>query len=154
MELVGGVALVLAIALACTAAIWDIRHRTIPNWLCLVTAICGLLVAAVPFDASLLLMHAAHLLVALVIGMGLFALRWWGGGDAKLYAAVAGWFPVAEFFQLMFWISIAGVLLVLGVFVRRGRMKRPRGEAGRALPYGVAIAAGMIATLASRMILA
>ena len=76
MELVDAISLVLAIVLAFTAAIWDIRYRTIPNWLCLVTAICGLLFAAVPFDASELLMHAAHLLVALVIGMGLFALRW------------------------------------------------------------------------------
>lgn len=153
VEPVEVISLVLAVALAGTAAVWDIRQRTIPNWLCLVTAICGLLVAAIPFDASELLMHAAHLLVALVIGMGLFALRWWGGGDAKLYAAVAGWFSIAEFFQLMFWISIAGLLVVLGVFVQSRRKKRPHGEAGRALPYGVAIAAGMIATLFARMVL-
>lgn len=153
MEFVEIVSLALAIVLGCAAAIWDIRHRTIPNWLCLCTALGGLVFAAIPFETDQLLLHGTHLVVALVIGMGLFALHWWGGGDAKLYAAVASWFSVADFFQLIFWISLAGLLLVLGAFVRRKRNRLARGEAEQALPYGVAIAVGMIATLASGLIL-
>ncbi len=145
--------LILASLFACTAAAWDIRHRTIPNWLCLGTAMCGLLTTALTFNAADLLMHAAHSVVAMIVGIALFALRWWGGGDAKFYAAVATWFSITDFFPLIFWISLAGLVLVLGLFVLRRFKKRPAGEAGKAIPYGVAIAAGMIATRAAAIAL-
>lgn len=153
MEPLAILASALAVVFAGLAAHWDVRHRTIPNWLCLATGACGLLLAAIPFDANQWLMHTAHLLAALAIGMGLFALHWWGGGDAKFYAAVAGWFPLAGFFQLIFWISIAGLVLVLGDLARRKGKLLARARAANALPYGVAIAAGMIATVVNRIIL-
>lgn len=138
----------VAIAILSLVAAWsDIRRRTIANWLCLLTACFGM-AFAVGFNGwEEALWHAAHMLVALLIGMGLFAMQWWGGGDGKFYAAVAAWVPLSGFFLLLLWIALAGFLLVVGVFIlRRIGPPRERSE-GRDLPYGVAIAAGILCTL-------
>ena len=145
--------LALAAGLSILAISKDVSQRTIPNWLCLVTAVAGLLYAVTTADAETLLMHLAHLLVALAIGMAFFALRWWGGGDAKFYAAVTAWFPLSAYFQLVFWISIVGLMLVIVTLAKRWRRLANAAEKSVGLPYGVAIGAGMIITLVSSAIL-
>lgn len=78
--------------LVIVGALRDLTSFTIPNW------ISGLLILAF-FPAALLVGIApmaigAHLLIglgALAVGIGMFALRWIGGGDAKLFAAAALW---------------------------------------------------------------
>lgn len=149
MDMFDILAAALVVILGAIAAYRDIAARTIPNWLCLVTGLAGLLAAAYPFDLFGWSLHLAHLAVALAIGMGLFAVGWWGGGDAKFFAAAAAWFPISAFFQLLLWTSAAGLLLVLGVFAARGGKLRRRGTESKGLPYGVAIAAGMIVTFAA-----
>lgn len=138
----------VAIAILSVVAAWsDIRRRTIANWLCLLTACIGL-AFAFGFDGwDAALWHAAHMMVALLIGMGLFAMQWWGGGDGKFYAAVAAWVPLSGFFLLLLWIALAGFLLVAVIFILRRigpPVERPEGQS---LPYGVAIAAGILCTL-------
>lgn len=145
-------------AFAAAGAIFDLRSRTIPNLLCLPMAIAGLAGAAALDGGNAALIHLAHLVVALLIGMGIYALKWWGGGDAKFYAATSAWFPITDFFVLLFWISLAGVFLVAAAYVRWKSRRREgassffrREKSG--LPYGVAIAAGGLLTLTSRALL-
>lgn len=124
----------------------DSRRRVVPNYLALLTAISGLGLSAYYGGSELLLLHVAHGAAALVVGFALFAFNLWGGGDGKFYAAAACWFAISDFFRLVLFISIVGVLLILAMFViRRGKLFR-KDSAG--IPYGVAIAGGAIGTFA------
>ena len=138
--------LILAICMI-AGAFADIKSRRIPNWLSLATAVGGLIFAAIDGWSSALPWHAGSMLAALAIGMLLFGLKVWGGGDAKFFAASAAWFPLADFIQLIVGISLAGLVLAL-FWLARGALKRDPESSGSklpALPYGVAIAMGAIA---------
>src|SRR5438045_2744530 len=70
------------------ASVSDIRHRRIPNWS--VLAIGALFVPWAFFvSPSSVLLSLGAALVALVIGIILYAFRIVGAGDSKLLAVVA-----------------------------------------------------------------
>jgi prepilin peptidase CpaA len=72
-----------------------------------------------------------------------------GGGDVKLAAALALWFPPAGTVKFLVLMSIAGgvlTLLILGAHRLRRREGRPE------IPYGVAIAFGGLTILAQRFL--
>lgn len=136
---------------ACLYASWsDVFQRKISNWLCILIAVAGLAMAGVLIDLPELGSHALHLVVALVVGMLLFRFGMIGGGDAKFYAACAGWFAWSDAARLLLSVSIAGLALFLGWFTIRRIMRKPiRANSDSnfdKLPYGIAIAAGAIVT--------
>lgn len=141
------------IALGLIAAIMDLRFRRIPNWLCGLLAGLGLATAAWLGGLDALFMHGLHLVAALALGMGLFALRVFGGGDAKFYAAVAAWSPIGMWGKLALCISMSGLALLVVWFCYRrmtGKKIRPKNPSPHdSLPYGIAIAAGAIALVVS-----
>ena len=136
-------------AFAAAAAWTDIRQRRISNWLCLACALAGLAIALWLGGMSALGWHTAHMIVALVIGMVLFAIRAIGGGDGKFYAAVAAFFPLQQSLLLGAAIGIFGGILLLVFIVWRRTLGRKLTETGdrvfAKLPYGVAIGAGALA---------
>ena len=78
-----------------------------------------------------------------------FAVGMMGGGDVKLAAALALWFPLGATIKFLVLMSIAGgVLTVLVLIVHRLR----KGEGRPEIPYGVAIAFGGLAILAQRFL--
>ena len=79
--------------------------------------------------------------------MALFAMKWFGGGDAKLYAAVALWFPLQKGPFLLFYVGMAGLVLAIMFMLTRRFTKGADGKkrTERRIPYGVAIAVGAIA---------
>jgi prepilin peptidase CpaA len=100
--------------------------------------------------------NGVHFGIAFIAGMGLFALGWFGGGDAKLYASCALWFDLAAGPVLLFSVSMAGLILLLAMLATRPfRRKRARSgplkkfdtKKSMQMPYGVAIAAGTIFTI-------
>ncbi|WP_417818943.1 A24 family peptidase [Tritonibacter scottomollicae] len=100
--------------------------------------------------------NGVHFAIALVAGMGLFAMGWIGGGDAKLYASCALWFDLAAAPVLVFCITMAGLILLLAMLVTRrfrkrrirpGPFEEPDAKKSLQMPYGVAIAAGSIFTI-------
>jgi prepilin peptidase CpaA len=143
-------------ALVIVAAVKDVTSFTIPNWisLALVLAFAPVALAAGVGLADLGL-HLAVGAGALVAGMAMFALRWIGGGDAKLFAASALWLGVSGLAPFMLATAVAGGLLALFlVALRAGPVRaylpvgpqwveRLRATDGPA-PYGVAIAAGAL----------
>lgn len=141
------------IALAGAGAYCDLRFRKIPNALNALVAGAGLCAVWLAQGAGSAAWAAAHLSVALVLGILAFAARLWGGGDAKFYAALAAWFPLSDFARLIIAISVAGLLLLLGWFVGT-RLRRSATRTGdkAQLPYGVAIAAGGIVTMAAAVL--
>jgi len=150
-------ALVLAFtALVLAAALRDAMSFTIPNWMSLALA------AIFPFAAlasgvalPTVGLHVAVGAVALIGGMAMFALRWIGGGDAKLMAAVLLWlgWPAATAF--LAGAAIAGGVLAMILLTLRSAQVRPYvmagppwmarlAEPGEGVPYGVAIAVGAL----------
>jgi prepilin peptidase CpaA len=125
------------------AAWTDFRTFRIANiWpVALILLFGGLLLFGGGVDQPL--WHLAHFGIALVVGMLLFAVRWIGGGDAKLYAGVALWFPLSTAPALLLATTLAGlVLAIIYVLTRRWVAKEKRKD--RRIAYGVAIAIGAI----------
>ena len=135
------------------AACADLITMKIPNRLSL------LLVATVPVAAwalgmapMLLLLHLSAALAMLLLGMGLFALGWIGGGDAKMLAAVSAWMGWAGLPAFLLSATLAGGVLTILVLIFRkidlvGRVKtipwvaRLHSEE-QGIPYGIALAIG------------
>ena len=141
-------AFVTLAGLAGLGAWLDLRHRLLPNWLCGLTLAAGLGFALAQGGWPAVASGGGHSLLALLAGMGLFALGAIGGGDAKFYSAISAWFVIGDGFRLLFSVSLAGLLLAL-LFWRGRKLARPSGsDAGSGfhhmVPYGVAIAAGAV----------
>lgn len=129
------------------AAYSDLRLFRIPNMMPALLLVLYATYLAVTEGANFSWWNFAHFGVALAVGMGLFAIKWIGGGDAKLYAAAALWFPLQVGHWLMFCVGISGgVLAILFILTRRfTRGADGKKRTDRRIPYGVAIAVGTIA---------
>lgn len=138
----------LLIAAGVVASWGDLFQRRIPNWLCAVTAIAGLALGLVIGGLPLLGWQTLHAAIALMAGMLLFRIGLVGGGDAKFYAAVAAWFPLAVAPRLLMSVALSGLALLVVWFVYRRAMGKPISRAGNnpgdKLPYGIAIAIGAV----------
>lgn len=144
---------VLGVALCLWAAVMDVSTLTIPNWLNLSLAGLGILAILVASPGpTALLTHLGLALACLVVGFGLFAGGFIGGGDAKMIPAVAVWLGPAAMLPFLAMMAVAGGALAVFLLVIRSsvspqripaRVRRPF-IAGEGVPYAVAIAAGAI----------
>jgi prepilin peptidase CpaA len=157
MNLLSAAVLVLFPALVIVAALRDLTSFTIPNWIsaALILAFApAVMLSGLPMGGI-----GAHLLVGLIglgAALGMFAVGWIGGGDAKLFAASMLWlgWPAGGAFILV--TGLAGGALAVGLVAMRSqqvrvhlpnntpawamRLLKPGGDA----PYGVAIACGAL----------
>ena len=140
--------LVLA-AFACVAAFWDIRSRRIPNWLNICVLVGGVAMLVINWGAIDPLSHFIHFGLALLGAMLLFGFRFWGGGDAKFYAAAALWFDLGQAITFLVVTALAGgiVVIVTGLV---SRALKKKGWATQ-IPYGAAIAIGAVVTAGLRL---
>jgi prepilin peptidase CpaA len=95
--------------------------------------------------------------VGLILGMGLFAAGWVGGGDAKLFAAICLWLGWESLLEYVALATLAGGLLTFALLWLRGfalpsflarvpwmlRLADPKS----AVPYGLALVAGALLIL-------
>jgi prepilin peptidase CpaA len=144
-------------ALVLFAAAKDAISFTIPNWVSLTLAVLFPAAAfAVGMPPVAIGLHIGVGAVALVLGMVMFALRWLGGGDAKLIAAAALWLGWPALMTFLVAAALTGGVLAvmllalrspaLRVVVLRGPSWMLRlAEPGEGVPYGVAVAAGVLA---------
>lgn len=126
-------------ALLVTAAVTDLRNRTIPNTLVIAIA---LLAPAFWWASGLSLWPGVALQLAVASGVFAvfafaFARGWMGGGDVKLLAALALWLPWQALIVLLVIMSFAGGALTLAIVIW-SRLRRA--GATPEIPYGVAIA--------------
>ena len=149
----------LFVGLVLTAALEDALSFTIPNWtsLALLVAFCPAALA-VGMPGPAIALNAGIGAGALLIGMGMFALRWVGGGDAKLLAAVSLWLGWAAIPTFLIGTALAGGTLAMMLLSLRSAALRPLillgprwvtrlADPGEGVPYGVAIAVGAFAAL-------
>ncbi|MCM8557115.1 A24 family peptidase [Sphingomicrobium sediminis] len=132
-------------------AIRDIQTYTIENW------IVGLVAVAAPLywwsagvdlwpDAAIRIGVAAivFLLLLVMFNMGVM-----GGGDVKLATALALWFTWAGTLKFLVIMSLAGGALSILVAVNHKIRKKPEKAE---VPYGVAIAIGVLWLLTQRFL--
>jgi prepilin peptidase CpaA len=141
---------ILAVLLV-VAAVIDTRTFTISNKLnatvALLAPVYWLAVGLDPWPGMAIQIGVAigvFLLFALAFAVGMM-----GGGDVKLAAALALWFPLGATIKFLVLMSVAGGVLTVLVLIAhrlRGREGRPE------IPYGVAIAFGGLAILAQRFL--
>lgn len=146
-------------ALMIAGAVRDALSYTIPNWisLALVAAFpIAALAAGVPVPT--LALHLGVGVAALAVGMVMFALRWIGGGDAKLFAAAALWLGWPALTTFLLYAALAGGGLAMALLTLRSTALRPMvlmgpswmtrlASPGEPVPYGVAIAIGALVAL-------
>jgi prepilin peptidase CpaA len=150
--------LVLAFpALVIVAALRDTVSYTIPNWISLaLIGIFPLAALATGLPLPQLGLHVVVGFLALIAGIGMFAMRWIGGGDAKLFAAAALWLGWPAAVTYLAATGIAGGALALSLLAIRSMWLRRYASAGPAwlarlaepgenVPYGLAIAIGALA---------
>ena len=160
MSVVQAAALLVFPALVILGALRDLTSYTIPNW------ISGLLILGfapaallVGLPLSAMGLHLGIGVIALLVGMAMFALNWIGGGDAKLMAATCLWLGVTGSGMFLLWTGVMGGLFCLALLFARFhsrpyllgapgwvvQLMEPRGD----IPYGVAIAAGALLAYSS-----
>lgn len=154
MLLVAAALALLFFGLVAVAAITDALTFTIPNWISLTLAAAFPVAAlAVEMPLPTLGLNAAIGFAALILGMAMFALRWIGGGDAKLFAAVSLWLGWPAVTTFLAGAAFAGGGLAVMLISLRSAAFRPLvllgppwvarlAEPGEGVPYGVAIAIG------------
>lgn len=143
-------------ALVITAGLKDATSYTIPNWISLALIVAFIPAAAVS-GASLTAIGLCVVAGAcgLLLGMGMFAAGWIGGGDAKLFAASALWIGLSGVLPFMLVTGLAGGAVTLLILSMRSGWIAPLVAGGPAwlrklcaqggdLPYGVAIAVGAL----------
>jgi len=143
-------------ALAIVAALKDATSYTIPNWISL-ALLAGFLPVIFLVGLPLSVVGASLLVtvVALLVGMGMFALGWIGGGDAKFLAAASLWLGVSGAPQFLLVTALCGGALSLSLMALRSVWLRPLAAQGPSwvgrlatpkadCPYGVAICAGAL----------
>lgn len=138
-------------ALLADAAISDLRGYRIPNRIP-VFLILLFPLAAFALEPREILLHLLAGLSVFAVGAALFAKGMWGGGDAKLIAAVGIWTGFSGMPRFLAVMALAGGVLALTVLaarivVPRAASPEPADAAwgqrfaySGHLPYGVAIA--------------
>ena len=144
--------LYLLAALLIAAAFQDMAKLTIANiFPTLILLLFPVWVAVVGPEADIW-MNGVNFLIIFGVGLGLFALKWLGGGDVKLFAATALWFDFSGIIPLVFYVTMAGAgLTIILALLRRmvpagvkSRFEWAIFERKGPIPYGVAIAIGAI----------
>lgn len=150
--------LVVFPVLLAVAAGWDLASYTVPNWLpaaLVLTFVVFAAAAAMPWA-----MFGDHVLagaLALAAGFALFAFGVIGGGDAKLFAAIALMMGLHDLAGYTLVASLFGGALTVALLALR-QYPLPQLLAGQSwiaklhdatsgVPYGVALAAGAVALL-------
>jgi len=156
MHLLQTLLLLVFPALVITGALRDLVSYTIPNWISVALAV-GFPIAALAMGLPLptIGFQVAVGVAALVAGMVMFAMRWIGGGDAKLFAAAALWLGWPSLMPFLAVTGLAGGALAVTLLGLRSPIMRGYVVNGPAwfarlvepeenVPYGVAIAVGAL----------
>jgi len=149
MDLIKVMACVILAILACS----DLRARRLPNvW---VVTFAALYLVEASLNGSTLGVFAAHAalgVLSFALAAVLFRLRWLGGGDVKLGAAVFLWCGPAYASALLVIVSAFGALLGISMLALKVALRHSACSAlarrtnwiapARGVPYGLALALG------------
>jgi prepilin peptidase CpaA len=155
-EMFQNIALLFFPIIMAFAASSDLLTMRISNKLVLVLT-AGFVVMALIVELPLqqFAMHVLCAFVVLVVAFGMFAMRWIGGGDAKLAAATTLWLGFGFTLPYLVYTALFGGALTLAILALRrmplnplitrfewlNRLHNPK----QGVPYGIALAiAGLL----------
>ena len=145
------------------AASSDLLTMRIPNKLVLflVASFCVLAIA-INLPLQQFAMHVACALVVLAAGFAFFALRWVGGGDAKLAAATTLWLGFGLTLPYLVYAALLGGALTLAILalrrmplspiIARYRWLERLHDSKTGVPYGIALAVAGLLTYSNSAI--
>lgn len=162
-----------ALLLSLAMAIGDVRTRRIPNYLTFGGALAGIAFQTTLFGWGGTIQAVLGLFLGLALLLVPYILGGMGAGDVKALAALGAWLGPNGCFSLFCYMGLAGGILSLGVLVWNGTLwsylrkgwilfqniilcrdkkiiletMTPGQNQTPGLPYGVAIALGMVAYL-------
>jgi prepilin peptidase CpaA len=121
------------VAVAVTAAIFDLRSRTIPNWLTAAGLVAGFAANVYVYGLRGFLVSLGGLGLAILIYFPLWLLKAMGGGDLKLMAALGAVLGASRWFQLFIYTAIIGAVIALFLLLIRGGLNRALRNVGQIL---------------------
>jgi prepilin peptidase CpaA len=142
------IVLLLSILLA-VVSVSDVRDRRIPNWTVLAVAALFVPWIFVGGQVSVLSSLGAALIV-FAASCALYAFRVFGAGDSKLLTVTALFAGMSRLPHFLVLVALAGGLIAVASIVARPTRAavmihmRGKGDFGRGVPYGVAIAIATI----------
>ena len=143
---------ILLLTSLAVASISDIRDRRIPNWTVLAIAILfvpwaflgGVNTIPSALEASL---------IAFLISCPLYFFRVIGAGDSKLLTVVALFVGLGQLLHFLVLVVLVGGVIAAGSLLSRPTRAfvmfqvRGKGDYGRGIPYGVAIAIAAVCVI-------
>ena len=114
--------LIVALALAITAAVFDVLQHRIPNWLTYPGIVLGVVLRGVLFGWKGLGSAGEGLLLTGGIMFLFYAVRAMGAGDVKLMAAVGSLVGPGQAIVVLLATAICGGVMAIVYSVYRGRM--------------------------------
>jgi prepilin peptidase CpaA len=137
------------------AAAMDLFTMKIPNRISVLLVLAFFPLALLAgLDGWVIADHVSAGVLMLVLGVLLFIPGWFGGGDAKLMAAIGLWIGPENLLAYTLYVALAGGLIAAAFFSARS-VPLPRVLLGEAwalrlhrhdtgIPYGLALAAGAL----------
>src|SRR5687767_2519001 len=116
-----------------SAAVIDMRHRRIPNVICVATAAAGLLLAVFGISSITVTSALAGLAIGFLMMLPGHVFRATGAGDVKLFAAAGTLLGSGRIVTAFLFVAIAGGILAAVIAFRRGRLGRTMKLTGRLL---------------------
>jgi prepilin peptidase CpaA len=128
----------------------DIRYRLIFNKITVAIAVAAPLYwyAKGGFSLGEIGIHLLTAFLVLIFFAIAFRFGAMGGGDVKLFAALALWWPWVDVVRMILYASILGALVTI-VFLIIHKLKQNDGRAR--IPYGVAISLAGLITAGERI---
>ena len=137
------------------AAAMDLFTMTIPNRISAVLVVAFFPLAALAgLNAWQVVDHVGAGVLVLALGIILFIPGWFGGGDAKLMAAIALWIGPDALVPYFIYAAVTGGFIAMAILSARSvplprlllgeawALRLHRQDAG--IPYGLALAAGAL----------
>ena len=116
-----------------TAAVIDIRHRRIPNVVCVATAVTGITLSTIGINTVTVSSALAGLAFGFLMMLPGHVFGATGAGDVKLFAAAGTLLGSGRIVRAFLFVAIAGGVLALAVALKRGRLGRTMGLTARLL---------------------
>lgn len=107
-----------------TAAVIDIRHRRIPNVVCVAMVVAGLTLSTVGLSSITVTSALAGLAFGFLMMLPGHVFGATGAGDVKLFAAAGTMLGSGRIVRAFLFVAIAGGMLAVVIAIRRGRLVR------------------------------
>jgi prepilin peptidase CpaA len=138
--------ILLALAMVAAAAEDAARFR-ISNITSLVVLAGAVTAAAIGGPTLALWQNGAVFLAILVLGTFAFSAGLFGGGDVKLFAAAGLWLDLRSAIGFVALVFLSGGVVAIAYLLARPFRKRATDRKSSRIPYGIAIAVGMLAVI-------